>query len=139
MHALINALLEYSRVGNKGRPFEEVDLVDIFALATANLRVAIAEAGAEVEHGPLPRVSRDSIQLVQLLQNLIANAVKFRRQGTTPKVRVDAEREHGHWKISVRDNGIGIDPKMHKRLFVIFQRLHNREEYPGTEIGRAHV
>ncbi len=136
MQALIDDLLQYSRVGTRGRPFEPVDAGAALADATANLAVAIREAGATVEAGPLPRVLADRVQVTQLFQNLVGNAIKF-RAAEPPVVRVAARRAADLVEIAVSDNGIGIDPKDHARLFVIFQRLHAREDYPGTGIGLA--
>jgi PAS domain S-box-containing protein len=136
MQHLINDLLTYSRVGTRGKPFEPTDCGQVLAETLANLKIAIEESGARVEHGPLPTVQGDRVQLVQLLQNLIGNAVKFR--GTSaPGVYVSAERCGDEWQFRVRDNGIGIEPQYFERIFVIFQRLHTREEYPGTGIGLA--
>jgi light-regulated signal transduction histidine kinase (bacteriophytochrome) len=98
---------------------------------------AIEEAGAEVTHDPLPTVMADEAQLTQVFQNLIANAVKFRREDVQPRVHISAEREGDEWLFSVADNGIGIDLEQAERLFQIFQRLHTREEYEGTGIGLA--
>jgi PAS domain S-box-containing protein len=137
MQALINDLLAYSRVGTRGREFRPADCEAVFQAALANLRVAVEESGARVENGPLPTVMGDRTQLLQLFQNLIGNAMKFRRKGVTPEVRVEVERRGGEWLFSVHDNGIGIDPRYAERVFVIFQRLHGREEYPGTGIGLA--
>ena len=134
MQSLINDLLLYSRVGTKGKPFEPVPLEDVLRDVLANLRVAIAEAGAEVVHDPLPVIQGDRMQLVQLLQNLIGNAIKFRREAA-PQVRITAEPQGGRWLISVSDNGIGIEPQYADRIFMIFQRLHTRDQYPGTGIG----
>jgi light-regulated signal transduction histidine kinase (bacteriophytochrome) len=106
------------------------------AAAVANLRVVIEETGAELTHDPLPWVRSDPTQLVQLLQNLIANAVKF-RGAEIPRIHVGAAREAGQWRFWVRDNGIGIDPRFRERVFEIFQRLHPRSAYPGTGIGLA--
>lgn len=136
MQALINDLLAYSRVGTRARPFEPTDCNKVMQTALANLGVAIVESGAQITHDDLPTVMGDSSQLVQLFQNLIGNAIKFR--GTEPmRVRVGAEADDGHWQFSVRDNGIGIAPEYHQRIFVMFQRLHGRTEYPGTGIGLA--
>ncbi len=137
MQALINDLLAYSRVGTKARPFECTDCNKIVETALANLRVAVAESGAQVTHDALPTVMGDSSQLVQLFQNLIGNALKFR--GSEPvRVHIGAEGTDGYWRFAVRDNGIGIAPEYHQRIFVLFQRLHGRtEEYPGTGIGLA--
>ena len=136
MHLLINALLAYSRVGTHGKPFEPIDCITVVNEALANLRAAIGESDAEVTCDELPTVMADHSQLVQLLQNLIANAIKF-RSVETPHVHISAERAGNDCTFAVRDNGIGIDPKYADRVFVIFQRLHDREEYAGAGIGLA--
>lgn len=100
----------------------------------ANLNMAIEESSAEVTHGFLPTVTGDEIQLGQLFQNFLGNAIKYRRN-EPPRIHVSAERREEEWLFSVHDNGIGIDPQFKERIFVIFQRLHNRAEYPGTGIG----
>lgn len=137
MQRLINDLLKYSRVGTRGGEFEPTDLSAVFEAALANLRIAIQESGAEVMAEPLPSVLGDQTQLLQLFQNLIGNAMKFRRERVTPRVRVGAERRDGEWLLSVSDNGIGIEPADAERIFLIFQRLHGREQYEGTGIGLA--
>ena len=131
---LINDLLAYSRVSTRGRPFEPTNCEDVFNHAVANLRAAIEENGALVTHDQLPVVMADVTQMVQLFQNLVGNALKF-HSDKRPEVHVRAERNGTEWVFSVRDNGIGIDPKYFDRIFVIFQRLHSKEEYPGTGIG----
>jgi PAS domain S-box-containing protein len=136
MQALISGLLEYSRVGTHGKPPEPASAEEVLGFALANLRTSIEEAGAEVTHEPLPVVSGDAAQLVELLQNLIGNAIKFRKDDP-PKVHLGAKRENGEWVFTVRDNGIGIDPEYSDRIFEVFQRLHTRTEYPGTGIGLA--
>ncbi|MDQ3636719.1 MAG: PAS domain S-box protein [Actinomycetota bacterium] len=136
MQTLINALLEYSRVGTRGRPFAAVDTEGVFGAALANLRNAVAESGAEVVSGGLPTVPGDQVQLMQLFQNLISNAIKFKGE-ERPLVRVEARWQGGEWLFSVEDNGIGIGPEYRERIFVIFQRLHGRQEYSGTGIGLA--
>jgi len=136
MQGLINGLLAYSRVGTHGGSFSAVDCEKVFECAVANLAMAITESGAEVTHEPLPTVMGDGLQLVQLLQNLIGNAIKFRGPAP-PRVHVSAVRQDKEWVFRVRDNGIGIEPEYFGRLFVIFQRLHSRTEYPGTGIGLA--
>ena len=136
MQRLINDLLAYSRVGTRGNARVEVDLADVLRETKSNLKHAIEESGANiVDHG-LPRVVGDAGQLGQLLQNLLANAIKFRSEAP-PRIEVSAERERGWWRIAVKDNGIGIDPQYFERIFVIFQRLNPREKYPGTGIGLA--
>ena len=136
MSSLINDLLEYSRVGTRGRPLSPTDCSTVFELACNNLRVAIEEAGATITSDPLPKVMGDEIQLIQLFQNLIGNAVKFR--GEQPvEVHVGVEPQKGNWLFRISDNGIGIEPQHAERIFIIFQRLHNRLQYPGTGIGLA--
>jgi signal transduction histidine kinase len=136
MQALIQNLLAFSRLGRKGKAFTPVDAAAPLKQALANLQSAIEECGAGISSGQLPTVLGDEVQLVQLFQNLIGNAIKFR--GTEkPVIQVRAESAGPEWTFSVSDNGIGIDPQFAERIFVIFQRLHSREEYPGTGIGLA--
>ena len=136
MQRLINDLLAYSRVTSQGEVFERVDCNGLVEEVLSNLRVAVEESRAVVTHHPLPTVMADGGQLGQLFQNLIGNAIKFRGK-EPPTVHVSAERRTGEWLFAVRDNGIGVDPQYAERIFVIFQRLHDREEYPGTGIGLA--
>ncbi|MBI5440703.1 MAG: PocR ligand-binding domain-containing protein [Deltaproteobacteria bacterium] len=136
MQTLINDLLAYSRVGTRGKDFGEADCERALLGAMANLKSAIEEAGALVTHGSLPKVRGDESQLTQLFQNLIGNAVKFRAE-LPPEVHVSATAQGRHWLFSVRDNGIGIAPEYAERIFVIFQRLHPKDKYPGTGIGLA--
>jgi len=136
MQALIDDLLEYSRVGTHGQPPAPTDARAALEQALANLAAAIAESGATIDVGALPTVTADRIQLVQVFQNLIGNAIKFRGQ-EPPRVRIEAERRDDAWLFSVRDNGIGIAPEQQPRLFKVFQRLHTRRKYPGTGIGLA--
>ena len=136
MQALINDLLTYSRVGTKGRPPERTDCATVVGTAISHLQVVMAESGASVTTGTLPEVMADGPQLVQLFQNLIANAIKFHGD-EAPRVRIDCEPAEGEWRFSVRDNGIGISPDYFERIFVLFQRLHTRRQYPGTGIGLA--
>jgi light-regulated signal transduction histidine kinase (bacteriophytochrome) len=136
MQGLINDLLAYSRVGTRGRPFERIDLKEVYDRAVANLQAAIVETRAHVDHGPLPTLMIDKVQFTQLFQNLIGNAIKFHNQ-EPPQVHVAAEQRNGEWILSVQDNGIGIDQEYAERIFMIFQRLHNRSEYKGTGIGLA--
>jgi PAS domain S-box-containing protein len=138
MRDLIDDLLAYSRLGTRPGALQRVSVESVLKLVLANLRESIAEAKAEVTHGPLPEVDGDPTQLAQLFQNLIGNAIKF-RGATPPHVRVTAERRGADWQFSVKDDGIGIPPEYQDRIFVIFQRLHSREEYPGTGIGLAVV
>ena len=136
MKTLINDLLAYARVGSRGKALERVELAQVLEQALSNLAMAVQESCAQVTCDRLPVVTGDPLQLVELLQNLIGNALKFRRD-STPQVHIGAERRDSEWIVSVRDNGIGIDPQFRERIFVIFQRLHGREEYPGTGIGLA--
>ena len=135
MRALINDLLDYSRVGRGAIERRRVPLAEVVDAACQNLAAAIAESGAALSRGPLPEVEGDPGQLTRLLQNLMANAIHFRSE-EQPRVTISAEREGPSWKISVADNGIGIEERFHERIFVIFQRLHGRER-PGTGIGLA--
>ncbi|MBW1674312.1 MAG: sensor protein, partial [Deltaproteobacteria bacterium] len=136
MQVLINDLLTYSRVGTKDKDFRPTDCGTVLEHTLDNLKQVIEESGVEVTYNPLPTVIADDMQLGQLFQNLIANAIRFRSKDS-PHIHVSAERNEDKWIFSVRDNGIGIDPEFHKRIFVIFQRLHKRGEYPGTGIGLA--
>ena len=159
MQTLINDLLTYSRVGTRGKSFELTDCEAVLAHALTNLEVAIEESGALVPHDSLPTVMADRSQLVQLFQNLIDNAIKFRSE-EPPRVHISATRGSGiggrgwndkprtpnpeprtpipePWLFSVRDNGIGMEPEFYERIFIIFQRLHGIGEYPGTGIGLA--
>ncbi len=136
MQQLINDLLAYSRVGTRGKPPAPTDLTEVLKDAEANLHQAIEESGAVITHDPLPVVSGDLVQLTQLFQNLLANAIKF-RSGEAPRIHVSAQAREEDWLLSVKDNGIGIAPEHQERIFAIFQRLHGRGEYPGTGIGLA--
>jgi len=136
MQMIIKDLLEYSRVGTNGGEFKPADSSSAVEKAISNLQAAIKDSGATVTHDAMPTVIADELQLVRLFQNLIGNAIKFRGE-EPPKVHVAAVRKGNEWIFSVNDNGIGIDPEQAERIFVIFQRLHTREEYPGTGIGLA--
>jgi PAS domain S-box-containing protein len=136
MRMLINDLLEYSRVGTHGKPFGPVDCETLLNRSLDHLQLMIEDSGATVTHDHLPTVIGDGAQLMRLFQNLINNSLKFRKDAS-PLIHVSAEPCDGDWLFSVRDNGIGIDPQYADRIFVIFQRLHDREEYPGTGIGLA--
>jgi light-regulated signal transduction histidine kinase (bacteriophytochrome) len=137
MQLLLNDLLAYSRVGTRGKLFEPTDCNEVLQEALANLTTAIEESDAAVNAGPLPKVAGDEVQLLQLFQNLISNALKFHNPGQPPQIRISAQREGSNWVFTVRDNGIGIAPEHQDRIFLIFQRLHQRHEYPGTGIGLA--
>ena len=136
MQQLINDLLTYSRVDTRGHPSVSVDCVRSVEQALFNLQVAIREAGARVDVGMLPTIQADETQINQLFQNLIGNAIKF-HSNEPAEVRVWAERDGPAWRFAVRDNGIGIEAQYAERIFIIFQRLHGREQYSGTGIGLA--
>jgi PAS domain S-box-containing protein len=135
MQRLIQDLLEYSRIGTRGRELTAISSEAAFSTASQNLRRTIEDGGATVTHDPLPMVLADETQLVQLFQNLVGNGVKYRR-AEAPTIHVSAVAEGDRWEFSVADNGIGIDPEYHDRIFGMFQRLHGREE-GGTGIGLA--
>ncbi|HWC58377.1 MAG TPA: ATP-binding protein [Verrucomicrobiae bacterium] len=136
MQTLIQDLLAYARVDTRGRPLEPTDCERVLETVLANLKLAIQESHTVIEHDPLPTVQGDVGQLTQVFQNLIGNAIKFRGK-ETPKIHVGARHENGQWIFHIRDNGIGINPKNFDRIFVLFQRLHTRQEYPGTGMGLA--
>lgn len=137
MQALINALLSYSRVDSMGRELVPCESRTALENTLSNLKVALSECGGIVEAEDLPPVLGDQVQLMQLFQNLVSNAMKFRSPDRIPTVKISARPEGDFWLFSVQDNGIGIEPKFYERIFVIFQRLHTKEEYPGTGIGLA--
>jgi two-component system sensor histidine kinase ChiS len=137
MHALVNDLLAYSRVTNKGAPFAPIDTDAVVARVLQNLHESIATAGADIEVGPLPRVQGDEMQVAQLFQNLLGNAIKFRRAGHHPHILVQANAGPEGMVFSVVDDGIGIEPEYREHVFTIFKRLHPGETYPGTGIGLA--
>ena len=136
MQKLIQDLLSYSRVGTRGKDFQPTDCEAVLIEARENLRAAIEETGAVITHDPLPTVMADKAQLTQLFQNLLSNAIKFHGE-EPPSIHVSAEQKGMEWTFSVRDNGIGMDSRYFTRVFVIFQRLHGRDEYGGTGIGLA--
>ena len=136
MRQLIDDLLAYSRVGTRGKGFRQVKLESVIERASVNLRAALEESGAELTHDPLPVVQADESQLVQLFQNLIGNAVKF-HGAAVPKIHVSAVEKEHEWEVTVTDNGIGLEPQYFERIFMVFQRLHDRGQYPGTGIGLA--
>ena len=136
MQTLLHDLLEYSRVGTRGKPFGLVNCEHVVEQAMANLKIAIEECSASVSYDTLPTVMGDEGQLVRLFQNLIGNAIKFRRE-ETPQVYISALRRNNIITFTVKDNGIGIDPQHSQSIFEIFRRLHTREEYSGTGMGLA--
>lgn len=138
MKALIQDLLAYSRVGTRGKPPGPTDCEQILAGALQNLRSAIIETRAMITHDPLPTIPADDTQVLQVFQNLIGNAIKFRRDDP-PRIHVSAVKNRNEWIFSVKDNGIGIESRHLDRIFMIFQRLHKRSQYDGTGMGLAIV
>jgi PAS domain S-box-containing protein len=137
MQNLINDLLAYSRVGTQGRPFKMMDYGEVLKQVLLQLKIAIEETGAVITYDePLPHVMADEGQLTQVLQNLVNNAIKFQGE-QEPRIHIGAQYTEGEWVFSVKDQGIGMDPQYKDRIFLIFQRLHNRTEYRGTGIGLA--
>ncbi|MBC6431813.1 GAF domain-containing protein [Nostoc sp. HG1] len=150
MQTLINDLLNYSRVSSRGQPFMRVDCSVILQQAIANLQIAIEDSKAVVTHDPLPEVMADATQLTQVFQNLIGNAIKFCRH-QQPRIHIGVAKPDGNlngeslnliplaneWLFWVCDNGIGLESQYAERIFIIFQRLHGRDKYPGTGIGLA--
>jgi two-component system sensor kinase FixL len=144
MQQLINDLLEFSRLTTRGRQFQPVDLSRIVQATVADLEVSIERAGGRIEVGDLATIDADALQMRQLVQNLIGNALKFRRPGAPPEVKVwgipapgAAAGDAPMYELRVRDNGIGIDKKYAERIFTVFERLNSREQYEGTGIGLA--
>jgi PAS domain S-box-containing protein len=139
MQSLIRDLLQFSRLETGARPLVRVDARRAVADALAVFNGQIADAGGEVTVEPLPTVTADPAQLEQVFANLIGNAIKYRRPDVPPKIRISANRTGGWWQFAVADNGIGIEPEYYDQIFVIFQRLHTKDAYPGTGIGLAIV
>jgi light-regulated signal transduction histidine kinase (bacteriophytochrome) len=135
---MINDLLKYSKVSNTEREFKPVKMEEVLENSLINLIIPTEENQAIVTNEPLPTVYGDEKLLIQLFQNLIANAIKYRSE-ETPEIHIDVVKEDDHYVFSVEDNGIGIDPKHLDRIFTIFQRLHRKDEFEGTGIGLAIV
>ena len=136
MQVLINDLLEFSRVTTKAEEPEPTDSELVLNQALSNLELYIKENRATISHDPLPEVMADNTQLAQVFQNLIINGIKFHSE-EAPIINISAEKKANEWLFSVKDNGIGIDPQYSEKIFEVFKRLHNKEEYPGTGIGLA--
>ena len=137
MSDLVRGLLDYSRIGAKDARRQPVSCRQVLETVLRDLQTRVAESGARVTHDDLPTVVGDPTQLTQLFQNLVGNALKFHRDGVRPEVHVGCRPNGGGWVFTVQDNGIGIDPEFHEKVFLIFQRLHGRDKYPGTGIGLA--
>jgi light-regulated signal transduction histidine kinase (bacteriophytochrome) len=136
MQTLINDLLSYSRIGRRGEPIQATEAEAALQASLENLNLAIQEYGASITNEDLPTVQADPTQLIQLFQNLIGNALKFRAE-RPPQIHVGVTDAGDFWQFSVQDNGIGIEPQYFERVFQVFQRLHTRREYKGTGIGLA--
>ncbi len=136
MKQLIEDLLAYSRVGTRGKEFKPVAVEAAVRRAINNLRAAIEETGASITYDALPTVDADDVQLAQLFQNLMGNALKFRSQ-SVPRIHVSSKETEAEWEFAVADNGIGIEPQYFERIFMVFQQLHTKGEFPGTGIGLA--
>ena len=134
MKYLIDDLLEYSRVTSKAKEFKNIDLEKVLEKILSNLSMFIVENNVNVTHDPLPTIFADKNQMMQVLENLITNAIKFRSK-KSPKIDVSAQRDEKEWIFAVKDNGIGINPKHQEQIFEVFKRLHTREQYAGTGIG----
>jgi signal transduction histidine kinase len=137
MQTLINDLLAFSRVGRVSASYAPMDLERVYAATLESIGIAVEESGAVVTRDPLPTLTADPSQMGMLLQNLLTNAIKFRDPDRPPRVHLSAERGEEEWRFAVTDNGIGIGPEYADRVFVIFQRLHTRDAYPGNGIGLA--
>ena len=136
MQSLIHDLLIYSRVGRQSQYFEQTDCEEVLDKALSNLQLLIEETNTHIYRDSLPTVMADKSQLIQLFQNILNNAVKYRREDP-PNIKIGVRSEDDYWLFWIKDNGIGISPQYFERIFLIFQRLHTRQEYPGTGIGLA--
>jgi light-regulated signal transduction histidine kinase (bacteriophytochrome) len=132
-------LLAYSRIHAQGQPFSPTDCEKLLADVLSNLEFKIKETQAEITHDPLPTVMGNETQLSRVFQNLIENGLKFHKKNKPPEIHISAKKTEDKWVFTVQDNGIGIEETYHKRIFVIFQRLHSRQIYPGMGIGLAIV
>jgi len=135
MQALINDLLSYSRIGRKDKQLSHLDLNIVIKTVINNLKKSIVETDAQITYDPLPKILGNEAEFIQLLQNLISNAIKFHKEEETPVVHISAKLQKNQWIFSVRDNGIGIDSQYFDRIFIFFQRWHKKDEFGGTGIG----
>jgi signal transduction histidine kinase len=133
---MINDLLSFSRITTKGKPFEKCKLREAADCSMSNLKLAIEDSGAQIKVGFLPEVNADFYQMIQLFQNLIGNAIKYKSK-SFPRIEIKSRRENEEWLISVSDNGIGIDHQYFDRIFQIFKKLHTKDEYEGSGMGLA--
>jgi light-regulated signal transduction histidine kinase (bacteriophytochrome) len=135
MQKLISDLLLYSRITSRGKEFEDVDTAKVFEQALLNLKLQISDANAIITNEGLPVLKADEFQILQLFQNLIGNALKYKKESVTPKIHLSCKSKDDLYEFAISDNGIGIDMQFHDKIFIIFQRLHSKEEYSGTGIG----
>jgi signal transduction histidine kinase len=135
MQKLINDLLDYSRITSRGKDFDKVDVSQVLGQAVSNLQQLIIENTALITNDDLPELKADESQILRVFQNLIENAIKFKKKSEMPKIHISCKKKNEFYEFAVRDNGIGMDMQFHDRVFTIFQRLHSKEEYPGTGIG----
>lgn len=136
MDALISGLLTYAKLGSKSLSPQQVNINDVVGKVLSDLKVVIHESGATVERQNLPQIYADGTQMSQLFQNLVQNGIKFRKKDS-PKIEIAANRTRAGWMFYVRDNGMGFDMQFQERIFLIFQRLHGRDDFPGTGLGLA--
>jgi light-regulated signal transduction histidine kinase (bacteriophytochrome) len=139
MHTLVNDLRTYSNVGAAKKPREWTDMEDVLSGALANLNLVIRDTKASVTHDPLPTIWAERTRMIQLFQNIIDNALKFRRKDVVPKIHISVVPipDEGMWRFAIQDNGIGIAPEYFGKIFVLFERLHGRDTIPGTGLGLA--
>jgi len=137
MERLMDGLLSYSRVGTRDKSFEVIDLNEVLETVRMNLKVAIEESKAELVVERLPTLTADRSQMIQLFQNLISNSIRYRKKDARVQIQIEVTEQDKEFWFHVSDNGIGIDPDHHDRIFTIFQRLHTTKEYEGTGLGLA--
>jgi len=135
MQKLINDLLDYSRITSRGKDFSKVDISQVLGQTISTLQQLIIENTALITNEDLPELKADESQIIRVFQNLIENAIKFKKKSELPKIHISCKKKEGFYEFTVRDNGIGMNMQFHDRVFTIFQRLHTKEEYPGTGIG----
>ena len=135
LQSLIVGLLEFSRIKTSGKEFREVDVNRILNKVLTDIELQVNESGAVIEREKMPVINGDEAQIFRLFQNIIQNGIKFRREGVKPHITISFEKSGKEYIFIIKDNGIGIEEQYFERIFIIFQRLHTREEYPGTGIG----
>jgi len=135
MQKLLNDLLEFSRISSRGKGFEQVDTSNILAQVISNIQLLIAENSCLITNDDLPTLIADESQIIRVFQNLIGNAIKFKKKSEFPKIHISCKKQNNMYQFSVADNGIGMEMQYHDRIFIIFQRLHSVKDYPGTGIG----